>query len=512
MLSKVKSGAVAGIEGLIVDVEADISYGLPVFQIVGLPQAAVRESRERVKTAITNCGYQFPMDRVTINLAPADIKKTGTGLDLPLAVGILAASDIINPDMLDGYLFMGELSLDGRIKRVNGTLSVALAARRHGLKSIVVPFGNRHEAAVVKGIDVYGASHLNDIAAFFTGHRSLEKCRLDLDSLLDGQEHQPLENMADIHGQQHAKQALEIAAAGHHNLLMTGPPGSGKSMLARHIPSIMPPLSFDEALEVTQVYSVQGLNPKELPLITRRPFRAPHHTISDAGMVGGGPRPEPGEVSLAHFGVLFLDELPEFKKNVLEVLRQPLEDGRITIARAGQNAIFPSQIMLVGAMNPCPCGYFGDNVNTCTCSLTQISKYRARLSGPLLDRMDIHIDVPGIAFEELTRKTAGETSRQIRKRVEAARRIQAERFKSAFIFSNAQMTPAMIQDHCRLDSSSRALLSRASSKLGFSPRAIHSVLKVARTIADLEKNDRITSGHVARAVQYRTLDRNMAGP
>lgn len=509
MLSKVNSGAVAGIDGILVEVETDISYGLPVFNIVGLPQTAVRESKERVKTAINNCGYTFPMDRVTINLAPADIKKQGTGLDLPVAVGILAASGIIDPVLCKGYLFIGELSLDGKVKKVDGILPITLAAVDIGMKGIIIPFGNRHEASVVKNIDIIAVKHLCDIVNFFSGHRTIDKYAFDPASLSNTVPENRDIDFSEVQGQNNARQALEIAAAGGHNFIMTGPPGSGKSMMAKRIPTILPDLSFDEAIEVTKIYSVMGLVQSSRPLITERPFRSPHHTISDAGLVGGGSRPEPGEISLAHHGVLFLDELPEFKKNVLEVLRQPLEDGKVTIARAGFNATYPSRIMLVAAMNPCPCGYFGDPSNKCTCSVPQIQKYRAKISGPLLDRIDIQIEVPKVAFKDLIGKASVESSFDIRKRVMIARKIQDSRFEKDPIFCNAQMQSTLVKNHCRLDTPSERILEHASRTLGFSARAFHSILKVARTIADLDEKDSISSAHIAQAIQYRNLDRNI---
>lgn len=511
MFSKVKSGAVDGIDGFVIDVETDISYGLPAFNIVGLAQTAVRESRERVKTAISNCGYTFPMDRITVNLAPADIKKQGTGLDLPVAVGILAASGTISNELLDRCMFMGELSLDGNVKAVKGILPVTLSARKQGIKRIFVPFENRDESGVVSGVDVYPVRRLNDIVRFFSGLSDLDTYRADFTRLSAGSSGRPPVDFSDIRGQEHARKALEVAAAGSHHILMSGPPGSGKSMMAKRIPTILPALTFEEALDVTRIYSIQGLTGEKNPLITRRPFRAPHHTISDAGLAGGGSNPGPGEISLAHRGVLFLDELPEFKKNVLEVLRQPLEDGRVTIVRSGASATFPARIMLVAAMNPCPCGYLGSEHQPCACTLSQIQNYRARLSGPLMDRIDIHVEVPRISFRALSSPAPeSEASAAVRSRVETARKTQTRRFDGTAFFCNAQMDTASLKKHCRLDSSSTRLLEQAASSLGLSARAVHSILKVARTIADLDKHDTIGSRHIAQAVQYRGLDRTVS--
>ncbi|THB78832.1 MAG: ATP-binding protein [Desulfobacteraceae bacterium] len=509
MLSKVKSGALQGIDGIVIDVETDISYGLPVFHMVGLPQAAVRESRERVKTAVNNCGYQFPPDRVVINLAPADIKKQGTGLDLPVAVGILAASNLIPGPELEACMFIGELSLDGHVKGVNGVLPMALAARTNKIQKLFVPFENRNEASVVNGIEVYPVRHLSQIVAFFTGHETIEPCvpLKDISAKKLSDTH-PVD-FSDIQGQQHAKTALKIAAAGGHHLIMSGEPGSGKSMMAKRLPTILPQLSFDEALEVTRIYSIQGMTGNDTPLISQRPFRSPHHTISDAGLIGGGSAPDPGEISLAHHGVLFLDELPEFKKNVLEVLRQPLENGEITIARAGFSAVFPARVMLICAMNPCPCGFLYSDLKPCTCTQPQVRKYRAKLSGPLLDRIDIQIEVPKVSYKQLSStKTNNQGSASIRFCVEAARAVQAERFKGTPISCNAGMNNEMLSRHCKLDADSGMLLEKAVNTLGFSARAYHSVLKVARTIADLEKRVNICSMDVAQAIQYRSFDRS----
>ncbi len=506
MLSRISSCAVEGIDGSIIDVEVDIRYGLPAFTTVGLPDAAVKESRERVQSAIRNSGYAFPDDRITVNLAPADVKKDGTAFDLPMAVAILVATGAAPQDAVKPYLFFGELSLDGRLKAVKGSLPMAMAARKAGYKGIVVPFENRRETSVVKGIDVYPARTLSQVVGFVLGHTDIECERTDIDALFrDGGRHDT--DFSEIMGQEHVKRALEISAAGSHNLLMSGPPGSGKTMLARSFSSILPPLSFEEAIETTKIFSVAGLLGKDQALVTRRPFRSPHHTVSDAGLIGGGHHPRPGEVSLAHNGVLFLDELPEFKKHVLEVLRQPLEDRKVTISRAASTLTFPSAFSLVAAMNPCPCGYMTDKTHACTCSPAQIDRYRSRLSGPLLDRIDIHIDVPAVPFREITRGRAAETSAAVRERVMAARSIQQRRFKNLGVHANAQMSSRMIQRFCAMDSECLNLLEQAINRLGLSARAYNRVIKIARTIADLGGEDAIRAVHVSEAIQYRNMDR-----
>ncbi len=513
MLIKTYGAAPVGIDAVLVTIEVHAVPGFD-FTLVGLPDNAVKESHERILAALNVNGYESPKRAFTINMAPADIKKEGAAYDLPLAIGILAGEEKVKSALLDKFMLMGELSLDGSLQPIRGALPIALCARKEGFRGLILPADNACEAAVVDGLEVYGMKTILDVARFLNGEQQFESTRVDTDLLFREEAFSTDLDFADVRGQENVRRAMEVAAAGGHNLLMVGPPGAGKSMMAKRLPSILPPLTLEEALETTKIHSVAGLLNRRIgnteSLIVRRPFRSPHHTITDVALVGGGSNPQPGEISLAHNGVLFLDELPEYKRTALEVMRQPLEDRKITVARTKMSVEYPASFMLVAAMNPCPCGHYGENnpAHPCTCTPAQVHRYLSRVSGPLLDRIDIQCEIQAVPYDQLRTLQPGESSAAIRARVVAARNIQQERFAGTAVHCNAQMTPQMLRQYCPVDAEGDNLLSYSMNRLGLSARAYDRILKVARTIADLAGEENISARHLLEAIGYRSLDRS----
>lgn len=506
MISTVRTCGLMGIDGFTVDVQADISNGMPTLTLVGLPGATVKEAKDRVSSAIKNSGFTFPGKKITINLAPADMRKEGSSYDLPIAVSILNASSQMLSDEIDESIFIGELALNGSVKPVRGVLPMVISMYKEGFRKIFVPEGNADEAAVIDDVEIYPLRSLEQLHTHLSGEKRIPPHKVDVNELFTKAAEHALD-FCDVKGQEGVKRALEIAAAGSHNVLLIGSPGTGKTMLAKRLGSILPDLTFDESLEVTKIHSIAGVLRADQPLITERPFRNPHHTISTVGLSGGGSMPHPGELSLAHNGILFLDELPEFHRDVLEVMRQPLEDSTVTISRANATLTYPCNIMLVASMNPCQCGYFGDKRHKCTCTPVQIARYRGRISGPLLDRIDIQVEVPAIEYDKLSSLQKGESSAEIKKRVNRARKIQLERYKDKGIYSNSQLTAGMLDEFCRLGETENRLLKHAFNSMGLTPRAHSRILKVARTIADLDGNNDIKPENIAEAISFHSLDR-----